>query len=130
MMKKPIKKTAREVPLYIGEGAEGILRKGIKVRGPKLQRTLTGYAAPSTWGPDVTVASHIGSISFTISYEAVGDTLVKGRVTYWKGEGGGSQVKEEFFDETTIRTSNSVANVLCDFQGIPLGSAVNIYVDP
>ncbi len=129
-MKKRTKKLIQLVPLYIGENAEALLQSGVKVGKPKNQRTLTGYAAPSTWGPDTTVASHIGSVTFTISYEAVGDTLVKGRVTYWKGEGGGKQVKEEFFDNTTITTSNSVATVVCDFEGIPLGSAVNIYVDP
>ena len=82
------------------------------------------------WGPDTNVASHIGSVTFTITYDAVGDTLVMGRVTYYKGADAGQLVTEEFRDETTITTSNSVANVVCCFKGIPTGSAVNGTVTP
>ena len=120
-----------KVPIIVGDGAETILARGIKADKAKVLRSLSGYAAPNFWGPDVTVASHIGSVTFTISYEAVSEaTTVFGRVTYWKGSDGGSKVSEEFLDETTITTSNSVATVVCDFKGVPFGSAVDIKCDP
>jgi hypothetical protein len=123
----------RATEVHLGAGADAILKAAVRVASNDLTlsaRSFVGYAAPMTWGPDVTVASHIGSVTFKISYEAVGDTLVMGRVTYYKGDGAGAKVTEEFRDETTITTSNSVANVICDFKGIPTGSAVNGTVTP
>ena len=118
--------------VHLGEGHDRIVRDSIKVEQLErpLLRQFAAYAPPMTWGPDVTVASHIGSVTYTISYEAVGDTLVLGRVIYYKGDNGGQKVTEEFTDQTTITTADAVANVLCDFKGIPTGSAVNGTVTP
>lgn len=119
--------------VHMGEGADALLQAAVRVRSDAIAaapRTFAAYAAPMIWGPDTNVGSHIGSITFTITYEAVGDTLVMGRVTYYKGAGAGQLVTEEFRDETTITTSNSVANVICSFKGIPTGSAVNGTITP
>lgn len=93
-------------------------------------RILTGYAGPMTWGPDVEIISHLGAISITVEYEAVGDTLVLGRIKYYSGPNGGELKTEEFNGSISITTSNSVANVYCDFKGIVTGSTVNITVSP
>ena len=93
-------------------------------------RAFNGYAPPNFWGSWVTVASHIGSVSYRISYSAVGSTLVVAQVEYWKGSGGGSKVVEDFRDTTSITTSNSVANVRVRFKGVPLGSAVRGSISP
>jgi len=126
-------KASRSAVVHLGAGGDEIVKAAIRsgdARSNLALRTFAAYAAPMIWGPDVVVASHIGSATFTISYEAVGDTLVMGRVTYYKGDDAGQKVTEEFRDETTITTSNSVANVVCDFKGIPTGSAVNGTVTP
>lgn len=114
----------------LGKNWVALVEQAEKENQVQVQSRLSGYAAPMIWGPDVVIGSHIGSVTYTISYEAVGDTVVLGRVTYFKGSGSGSKVTEEFRDETTITTSNSVATVVCDFKGIPTGSAVNIDVTP
>jgi hypothetical protein len=122
-----------EIQPLIGDGGEDLIAAAVEKKASNTlarARAFVAYAAPNTWGPDVNVASHIGVVTFTIAYEAVGDTLVLGRVTYFKGPNGGSKVTEEFRDETTITTSNSVANITCDFKGIPFGSAVNGTVTP
>jgi len=113
--------------VHLGKGYEEIIKAATNIEAGSAQKPrteFTAYAAPMTWGPDVTVASHIGSFTYTITYEAVGDTLVMGRVSYYKGTGGGQKVYEEFKDSTTITTANAVANVVCDFKGVPTGSAV------
>ena len=66
----------------------------------------------------------------TIAYQAVGSSVVFGRVSYFKGPGDGQKVMEEFKDKTTITTANAVANVVCDFRGVPTGSTVNGTVKP
>jgi len=81
------------VRVHLGIGGEELIKATIKANDKmetiKLTSILSAYAAPSFWGPSVTVASHIGSVSYSIAYEAVGETLVLGRVRYWKGAGGG-----------------------------------------
>jgi hypothetical protein len=91
---------------------------------------FNAYAPPDLWGAWVTIGSHLGSVTFDISYEALGETLVVGRVRYWKGIGPGGQVIEEFRDSTTITTSNSGANVEVSFKGIPTGSPVQGMISP
>lgn len=118
------------VHVEIGEGGEAIYAAASERRAHRLATAFVGYAGPMMWGADVVVASHIGSVKYTISYEVVGDTLVLGRVTYFKGAAGGIQVTEEFKDETSITTAKSVANVICSFKGIPIGSAVSGTVEP
>jgi hypothetical protein len=85
---------------------------------------FNAYAPPMVWGAWVRIDSHIGPSTYNISYEALGDTLVMGRVRYFKGSDGGTQVIEEFRDSTTITTSNSAANVEVSFKGVPTGSPV------
>lgn len=130
------KKGEGEIVVHLGEGGENLIKlakaigDGAKSAAAKVRRRFSAYAAPNMWGPTVPVASHIGSVRYTIQYSAIGETLVLARVTYWKGEGGGQRVREEFRDQTTITTSNSVGSVECEFTGIPLGSAVSVEVNP
>lgn len=126
--------TREGMPIHRGEGAETLIGAMVNVTREDevttAARSFVGYAPPLVWGPGVTVASHIGSVTYTIEYSAVGDTVVMGRVTYWKGSGGGRKVTEEFRDSTTITTSNSVATVDCEFKGLPTGSTVNGTCNP
>jgi len=95
-----------------------------------MSRDLNLYAPPLYWSGWTTVASHLGSISFSIETNAIGSTQVFGRVRYYKGEGAGTQVDETFIGSTTIKTSNSVANVEVCFKGNPFGSAVRLTINP
>lgn len=117
------------IKIHFGDGADELIARAEKVSSKESQafqaRAFVGYAAPNVWGPSVTVATHLGVVTYTIEYEAVGDTLVLGQVTYWKGPGAGRKVTEQFRDSTTITTANAVATVDCEFKGIPLGSTVN-----
>lgn len=87
--------------------------------------SFSAYALPNIWGPWVNIASHTASVSFKISADPVGSTVLRCRVRYFKGKGGGSQIIEEFIDNVTITTSNSVAIIEVSFMGIPTGSAVD-----
>jgi hypothetical protein len=121
------------LPVHLGKGSDALLAMGIAAEpgaSNLAARTFVAYAAPNFWGPTVTVATHIGVVTYTIDYEAIGDTLVLGRVTYFKGNGGGKEVTEEFNGSTTITTANAVATVRCQFQGVPLGSTVNGSCNP
>jgi len=128
MKKQPKRKSQNNV--ILGEDYESIIAQGLRATKIRAKRSFSAYAAPSIWGPWVTVASHIGSVTFTIETTPLGDTLLMSRVRYWKGAGGGSQVTEEFRDSTTITTSNSVANVEVSCKGVPTGSAVDGSVEP
>ena len=37
-----------------------------------------GQALPFLWGPNLIVATHLGSVTYTVSYNALGDTQVIG----------------------------------------------------
>lgn len=87
-----------------------------------MSKTFTAYAAPMLWGPWVTIQSHGGPIAFKITYTPIGDTLVMGKVRYYKEKE--KLVEEEFKDEITIRTADVWANVEVCFKGLPLGSTV------
>lgn len=82
------------------------------------------------WGDWQEIASHIGSVTYDISYSPVGSTLVTAEVRYFSGEGGGTQVIEPFVDQVTITTANCVANVEVHFKGTPTGSAVTGSINP
>lgn len=114
---------------HIGEGADELLAASERNVEIAASRSFTAYAPPLVWGPGMTVASHIGAVTYRITYEAIGDTLVMGRVHYYKS-GSQDKVTEEFSSSTTITTSNSVGNVVVDFKGIPTGSAVNGTISP
>lgn len=86
-----------------------------------LSRTFNAYAGPNVWGPWVQIAAHGGSVGYSISYEAVGSTLVIGAVYYY---GSGGWVTQQFRDSISIRTGNVWATVHVCFRGTPFGSAV------
>lgn len=92
-------------------------------------RNFTAYAAPMSYGPKITIASHIGKMSYTIGYSAVGDAIVLGRVHYYK-QGGDDKVTESLADGATIHTSDVVANIEIDFQGAASGSSITGTISP
>jgi hypothetical protein len=67
-----------------------------------MSKQFTAYAPPMAWGVWHTIESHGGSIARTITYEPIGDTVVKGKVKYFKFEG--EVVEEEFKDKVSIKT--------------------------
>ena len=87
-----------------------------------MPKQFDAYAPPIIWGPYLNIQSHGGSVSFTISYKPVGNTLVKGKVRYWKETD--KKIELEFLDRITIKTANVWGNIDVCFKGIPLGSAV------
>lgn len=95
-----------------------------------MSRDFNLYAPPLTWSSWTTVASYLGSIDFSIDTSANGSTQIYGRVRYYKGDGAGTQVDETFIGSTTIKTSNSVANVEVCLKGNPFGSAVRLTINP
>ena len=80
------------------------------------------YAPPLIWGPWATIESHTGIRTFKLSYEAIGDTTVTGKVRYCKTIGG--FVEQTFAGEIIFTTANAYASVEVCFKGVPLGSAV------
>lgn len=95
-----------------------------------MSRDITLYAPPLTWGSWSIIASHLGTITFSIECTPIGSTQIYGRVRYYKGENGGTQVNESFIESIKITTSNSVANVELCLKGNPFGSQVRVTVDP
>ena len=82
---------------------------------------FTAYAPPMKWGTWVEIDAHGGPITFTISYRAVANTMVMGKVLYYSP----SEWKElEFKNSIEIRTGNAWAPVKVCFKGIPTGSIV------
>lgn len=80
------------------------------------------YAPPLVFGPWEVVGSHIGEVNYSITVEPIGDTLITGEVKYFKRDGG-AQVTEAFSKQTSVSTSNSVANVEVRLKGTPTGSS-------
>lgn len=117
------------LPVHLTKEGEQLVGAAERV-DVKQSRAFSAYAPPMAWGPEVTVASHMGSVTYNISYRALGNTLVLGKVTYYKGPGNQDRVTEQFTHKTTITTSNSMANVLVRFRGVPLGSAVEGTITP
>ena len=87
-----------------------------------MSKTFTAYAPPIVWGLWTTIQSHGGPIAFKITYSPIGDTMVMGKVRYYKEVG--KLTEEEFKDEVTIKTANVWANIDVCFKGVPLGSTV------
>ncbi len=87
-----------------------------------MSKAFTAWAAPMMWGPWTTIQSHGGVINFKITYSAIGDTMVMGKVKYYKEQGHTSE--EEFKDSTSIKTAVVWANIEVCFKGIPTGSTV------
>lgn len=122
--------TVETMPVHQGKGAKNLLEEDAKTGRLRGRRPFSAWAAPMAWGPEVTVANHIGVVTYNISYKAVGNSIVLGRVTYYKGPGNQGRVREQFRDETTITTSKSIATVIVEFLGNPLGSAVEGSISP
>ena len=95
-----------------------------------MARIFSAYAPPLTYGSKVEVASHLGSVSYTISYEPVGSAIVLGRVHYYKNGAGEEKTTESLSSGATITTANVVANVEVDFKGAATGSNVRVTIDP
>jgi hypothetical protein len=84
------------------------------------------YAPPVIWGPWMPIQSHGGSMHFNISYEAVGNTLVLGKVRYFKDKD--KKTELQFSREVRIKTADVWASIEVCFKGIPLGSAVKVEI--
>ena len=95
-----------------------------------MARIFSAYAPPLTYGSKVEVASHLGSVSYTISYEPVGSAIVLGRVHYYNNCAGEEKTTESLSSGATITTANVVANVEVDFKGAATGSNVRVTIDP
>ncbi len=97
-------------------------------------RTFHVYAPPMYWGDWQTIASHFtGDVSYEIKAWAIGDTQLKCQVRYFKGEGAGEQVIEDFYDGDYHKITvcdNCAANVEVRFKGVPLGTAVKGMINP
>jgi hypothetical protein len=94
----------------------------------KMSRDFHAYAGPSIWGDWVSVADHLGVVTYNITAEAVGNTVLRSRVRYFSAPD--HQVVDEFGDSVTITTGNVVASVEVSFKGVPLGSAVDGTIEP
>ncbi|MDG3075996.1 hypothetical protein [Bacillus halotolerans] len=92
---------------------------------PEVSKQFSAYAPPNFWGVWYTIESHIGPVDLSISYKAVGDTLVLGKVRYFSENG---KKEQEFIDSVQISCGNAVDNVEVCFKGVPTGSAVEGWV--
>src|SRR5262249_38331976 len=79
------------------------------------------YAGPNVFGPWAVVSSHIGHVRYTIKVEPIGDTTVFGEVRYY--DESNTLVTKGFYQEISISTGNSIANVEVRLKGIPFGSS-------
>ena len=91
-------------------------------------RLYNAYAGPAIWGQWVNIASHAGVANFSITADAVGSTLIRCRVRYYKTAT--QQVVEEWLDKTHIDCGDCYANVEVSFMGLPTGTAVDGTVNP
>jgi hypothetical protein len=90
--------------------------------------TYHAYAPPNVFGGWVQVGAYANATSFSISVTPVGATAIVGEVRYFGTDG---QLKiEQFFGSIAIQTCNCVGTLQVRFKGIPLGSAVNVNVNP
>lgn len=90
-------------------------------------RRFSGWAPPLTWGPWVHVASNGGRVTYDISYQPVGDTVVHALVNYHNGS---EWVRTRFDNSIRITTGNVWATVYVCFAGNPLGSTVHGQINP
>ena len=91
-------------------------------------RLFSAYAGPSTWGPWVTVAEHLGVVTYAITASAVSDTILRNRVRYYRAAN--DQVIKEWDSSVSITTGNVVAGVEVCFMGLPTGSPVDGTIQP
>jgi hypothetical protein len=95
------------------------------VAGAAQARLYKASAPPMTWGPWLEVGGAAGPVTFRISYEAEGDTMVKGQVSYPTDDG---MRVVEFMDSITVRTCDCYGPIEVRFKGVPLGSSVMVSV--
>jgi hypothetical protein len=114
----------RSVAVLVGMLAAGLMPFATTVQGA----TYPAYAGPNVFGPWAQVGSHAGAITYTISASPVGKTMIVGEVMYFGVDG--QRKVEPFYGSTVIRTCNCWATVLVRFKGIPLGTVVNVSVNP
>jgi hypothetical protein len=86
------------------------------------------YAGPCIFGPTYNLRAHIGAAPYTISYQAIGKTVVTGEVTFI--DVFGKQVTVPFNGTISFRTGNFVGVPKVRFKGVPFGSAVKVTVSP
>lgn len=94
-----------------------------------LTRSYIFYAPPLVFSPWVVVGSHVGQITYTISFKPQGDTQIQAQVRYFENKNL-PRVERDILSGTSITTSDSVANVEMRFKGIPTGSAVDVSIVP
>jgi len=87
------------------------------------------YAPPDQFGDWTTVANPLGRVSYTITVEPIGDTLITGEVRYF-GEGDIIPRVDSFSQEVSIQTGDSVATVDVHLKGTPTGSSCWVDVTP
>lgn len=86
------------------------------------------YAPPFVYGPWQEIASHIGRITYTITYSPIGDAQAYARVKYFTDAGPN---EAEFADQMTFTTGDVVATVSVSFKTLgPTGVSVNGTVYP
>ncbi|WP_303984805.1 hypothetical protein [Niallia circulans] len=94
----------------------------------EMVRQFVAQAGPNMWGVWYTIGSHVGTVSYDISYRGISEaTKVYGKVRYFSNSG---KKEQEFIDSVTILCGNAVDNVEVCFMGIPTGSAVEGTIVP
>lgn len=86
------------------------------------------YAPPIVYGSWHIVGSHIGTASFNISVDPLGDTIVVGEARYY--DKNNKHVIKPFSETITVLTGNSVAHVEIRLKGSPTGSSCWVTVIP
>lgn len=89
--------------------------------------TFSAYAPPFSWGPWVQIATHGGAVNYHIEYSVLGDTTVRGAVSYISANG---KVTEQFIDSVNIRTGNVWGTVHVCFYASATGSAIQGTISP
>ncbi len=95
-----------------------------------MPRIFSAYAPPLTYGAKVEVASHLGSVSYKIDYEPVGNAIVLARVHFYKLGTGDEKTTQSLTSGATITTADVAANVEVDFKGAATGSNVRVTINP
>ena len=90
----------------------------------------SAYAPPGAFGPWTTVASHVGSVGYTITAKPTGNvpTRLVGEVSYY--DEAGNPVTRQFSGSVSFRTGRAYANVQVRFKAIPTGTFVDVTVSP
>jgi hypothetical protein len=94
-----------------------------------MSRNYSFYAPPLVFSPWVNVGSHGGSVTYAISFSPLGDTLIQAEIRYFRYEKL-PRVEEPINSGGSIVTANVFANVEMRFKGFPLGSAVDVTIEP